>query len=161
MIKTDYRGGKKMASLYKIRKYGDSILRKRCKVIRNIGAKEEEILERMSETMYASQGIGLAAPQVGIGKQIIVVDVGEGLLKLINPLILLKEGESILEEGCLSLPGVALKVKRAKSIVIEGWNEKREKVKIEAEGLFAHAIQHEVDHLQGILIIDYANSQET
>jgi len=150
-----------MASLYKIRKYGDSILRKRCKVIRNIGAKEEEILERMSETMYASQGIGLAAPQVGIDKQLIVVDVGEGLLKLINPLILLKEGESILEEGCLSLPGVALKVKRAKSIVIEGWNEKREKVKIEAEGLFAHAIQHEVDHLQGILIIDYANSQET
>jgi len=150
-----------MASLYKIRKYGDSILRKRCKVIRNIGAKEEEILERMSETMYAFQGIGLAAPQVGIDKQLIVVDVGEGLLKLINPLILLKEGESILEEGCLSLPGVALKVKRAKSIVIEGWNEKREKVKIEAEGLFAHAIQHEVDHLQGILIIDYANSQET
>jgi len=150
-----------MASLYKIRKYGDSILRKRCKVVRNIGAKEEEILERMSETMYAFQGIGLAAPQVGIDKQLIVVDVGEGLLKLINPLILLKEGESILEEGCLSLPGVALKVKRAKSIVIEGWNEKREKVKIEAEGLFAHAIQHEVDHLQGILIIDYANSQET
>ena len=150
-----------MASLYKIRKYGDPILRKRCKVVKDIGMEEEEILERMSKTMYASQAIGLAAPQVGIDKQLIVVDVGEGLLKLINPLVLLKKGKSILEEGCLSLPGVTVKVKRAKSVVVEGWNEKRERIKIEAEGLFAHAVQHEVDHLQGILIIDYANSQET
>ncbi|MEA3485875.1 MAG: peptide deformylase, partial [Candidatus Aerophobetes bacterium] len=111
-------------------------------------------------TMYASQGIGLAAPQVGIDKRLIVVDVGEGLLKLINPLILLEEGESILEEGCLSLPGVNVKVKRAKSVVVEGWNEKRKRIKIKSEDLFAHAIQHEVDHLQGILIIDYADFQE-
>ncbi|MEA1964453.1 MAG: peptide deformylase [Candidatus Aerophobetes bacterium] len=149
-----------MASLYKIRKYGDPILRKKCEIVKNVGVEEEEIFERMSETMYASQGIGLAAPQVGIDKRLIVVDVGEGLLKLINPLILLGEGESVLEEGCLSLPGVTVKVKRAKSVVVEGWNEKRERIKIEGEDLFAHAIQHEVDHLQGILIIDYSDSQE-
>ncbi|MCD6472886.1 peptide deformylase [Candidatus Aerophobetes bacterium] len=147
-----------MVSLYKIRKYGDPILRKKCNIVKNIGIEEEKILKRMSETMYASQAIGLAAPQVGIDKQLIVVDVDEGLLKLINPLILLKEGEGVLEEGCLSVPGITVKVKRAKNIVVEGWNEEGKRVKVEAKGLFARAIQHEIDHLQGILIIDYANS---
>ena len=126
-----------------------------------MGAREKKILQQMAKTMYKAQGIGLAAPQVGIDLQLIVVDGGDNNpIKLANPLILLKEGESLLEEGCLSLPEVALNLKRSKRVMVEGWNEDGEIIKIEGEGLLAHVIQHEIDHLFGILIIDYAEGAE-
>lgn len=147
-------------SVYRVRKYGEPVLRKQCMRVNNVGSREKEILARMALTMYEAQGIGLAAPQVGIDEQLIVVDIGEGLIKLINPLIVWEEGESLLEEGCLSLPEITVKVKRARRVVVKGWNEKGEIVEIGGENLLAHALQHEIDHLSGILIIDYANSQE-
>lgn len=147
-------------SIYRIRKYPESILRKRCKKIDNVGLKEKRILEKMARTMYKAQGVGLAAPQVGIDQQLIVVDVGEGLVKLINPLVLLKEGESALEEGCLSLPEVTVRVKRSGRVMVQGWDENGKMVKVEGEGLLAHALQHEIDHLRGVLIIDYVSSRE-
>jgi len=149
-----------VTSVYRIRKYGEPILRKQCVRVNSVGSKEKEILARMALTMYEAQGIGLAAPQVGIDEQLIVVDIGEGLIKLINPLILLKEGESLLEEGCLSLPEITVEVKRARRVVVQGWSEEGRMIKIEGENLLAHALQHEIDHLSGILIIDYASSQE-
>jgi len=149
-----------VTSVYRIRKYGEPILRKQCVRVNSVGSKEKEILARMALTMYRAQGIGLAAPQVGIDEQLIVVDIGEGLIKLINPLILLKEGESLLEEGCLSLPEITVEVKRARRVVVQGWSEEGRMIKIEGENLLAHALQHEIDHLSGILIIDYASSQE-
>lgn len=158
MRKTGYRVDK--MAVYRIRKYGESILRQRCKRVENIGLREMRILDRMAEIMYEADGVGLAAPQVGIDKRLIVVDAGEDLLKLANPLILLKEGESILEEGCLSLPEIVVRMRRARRVLVEGWNEDGERVTIQGESLSAHILQHEIDHLSGILIIDYANPME-
>ncbi|MFQ5835963.1 MAG: peptide deformylase [bacterium] len=147
--------------VYQIRNYGDPILRSRCRRVEEVRDREKKILQQMAKVMYQAQGIGLAAPQVGIDLQLIVVDGGDNNpIKLVNPLILLREGESILEEGCLSLPEVTLKVKRSKRVMVEGWNEDGEIIKIEGEDLLAHVIQHEIDHLFGILIIDYADQAE-
>jgi len=146
--------------VYRIKKYPDPSLRGKCSRVENVGAKERKILARMAETMYSAGGIGLAGPQVGINQQFIVVDVGEGLIKLVNPKIVFEEGESRMEEGCLSLPGIFVNVKRAGKILVEGWDERGEKIKLSAEGLFAHVLQHEIDHLQGILIIDREEKKE-
>lgn len=147
--------------VYKIRKYGDPILRGGCRPVEKVGARERKILQQMAKTMYRAQGIGLAAPQVGVDLELVVVDLGDNNpLKLVNPLILLKEGESVLEEGCLSLPEITLKIKRSKRVMVEGWNEDGEIIKVEGEDLLAHVIQHEIDHLSGILIIDHADQAE-
>jgi len=106
--------------------------------------------------MYASSGIGLAAPQVGISESMIVADIGQGLYKLINPRIVKRSGRQAIEEGCLSVPGVCIKVGRAKKITVEAQNEESKPVAIEAEDLLACVIQHEIDHLNGKLIVDHA-----
>ena len=142
-------------AILSIRKYGDPILRKECKPVRKIGPDEKELFENMVATMHLEKGVGLAAPQVGIDKQLIVVDVGEGAIKLANPRILKRKGKSTLEEGCLSLPGIKVIIKRAKEIMLEGINEKNQKVNIRADELPAHVFQHEIDHLRGKLIIDH------
>lgn len=147
-------------SVYRIREYGEPILRKQCVRLDNAGLREKEILAKMARTMYKAKGIGLAAPQIGIERQLIVIDVGEGLIKLINPLLISEGGESILEEGCLSLSEITVKARRANRVIVQGWNEQGKIVKIEGENLFAHALQHEIDHLSGVLIIDYVSSQE-
>lgn len=141
----------------KIRYYGDPSLRRRSKPVREVTDAERSILEQMAELMRLSGGLGLAAPQVGINKQMVMVDVGAGLVTLINPRILKKTGSAVMEEGCLSLPGVYVKVRRARKIVVGGYNEQNEKVTLSAQDLFARALQHEIDHLRGRLIIDYAN----
>ena len=147
-------------SVYRIREYGEPILRKRCVRVDSVGLKEKEIFDRIARTMYEAQGLGLAACQVGIDRQLMVVRVGEELIKLANPLVMLRENESTIEEGCLSIPGVTVKVKRAMRVLVQGLNEEGRTIKIEGEGLLAHVLQHEVDHLCGVLIIDYASSQE-
>ncbi|HDY69111.1 MAG TPA: peptide deformylase [Candidatus Scalindua sp.] len=147
-------------SVYRIREYGEPILRKQCVRVDSVGLREKRIFDRIARTMYEVQGIGLAACQVGIDRQLMVIDVGGGLIKLANPLVMSREDESTVEEGCLSIPGVTVKVKRAMRVLVQGLNEEGRRTKIEGEGLLAHALQHEVDHLSGILIIDYASSQE-
>jgi len=146
--------------VYTIRKYPDPSLRKQALKVEKITSRERKILAQMAETMYFADGIGLAAPQVGINKQFIVVDVGDGLIKLVNPKIIFEEGESVMEEGCLSLPGVLLSIKRAKKVLVEGLDERGSKVQISAKGLLSHALQHEIDHLHGTLIIDKVDEKE-
>jgi len=132
-------------------------LRRRSKPVSKVADAERSILEQMAELMRLSGGVGLAAPQVGINKQMVMVDVGNGLVTLINPRILKKTGFEVMEEGCLSLPGVYVKVRRPRKIVVSGYNEQNEKITLNACDLFARALQHEIDHLRGRLIIDYAN----
>ncbi len=147
--------------VYRIRKYGEPILRQKCSRVVRLGSREKRVLSQMATTMYNSQGMGLAAPQIGLAEQLIVIDGwAAGLMKLVNPLILLREGESIMEEGCLSLPHTMVKVKRASRVIVEAWNENEERVRIEGKDLFARVLQHEIDHLLGILIIDYVLPSE-
>lgn len=140
-----------------IAKFPNSILRKKAAKIARISGSEKETLSDMAKTMYLNQGVGLAAVQVGIDKQLAVVDIGDGLIKLVNPAIVKREGSEIQEEGCLSVPNAHVKVKRAKSIVVSFLNENGEVKQLRAEGLLARAIQHELDHLSGTLIIDHLN----
>jgi len=141
----------------KIKHYGDPSLRRRAKPLKAVTDKDRATLEEMAELMRLSGGIGLAAPQVGISKQMIVVDVGNGVFYLINPRITKRSGAQKREEGCLSLPGVYVTVKRPQSVTVTGINEKNEKICFSAGDLFARALQHEIDHLRGRLIIDHTN----
>ena len=142
----------------RLRKYGDPILRKKAKWVEKVGSEERDLLSYMIRIMSKNEGIGLAAPQVGIDKKIIIADTGKELLKLINPQILEKEGEDSLSEGCLSLPEVFVLVNRANKIKIEALSEDKKLVKLTIKGFLARIIQHEIDHLNGVLIIDYASS---
>jgi len=144
----------------KIRVFGDQVLRRRAKAVKKFTPAHARILSQMSQIMYDSQGVGLAAPQVGISETMIVVDAGSGLYKLINPRIVKRKGTQVLEEGCLSVPGVCLQIKRAKEIVVLAWDENGKAIKIEAQDLLACVIQHEIDHLRGRLIVDYASALE-
>lgn len=137
--------------------YGDKVLRKKSQPVKLVGNEERDLIDKMANIMYSNGGIGLAAPQVGINKQFIIVDVGQGLFKLFNPKIKTKKGSAVMEEGCLSVPGVSVKVKRAKRVFVEGINELNKKIAFWADDLFSRALQHEVDHLRGKLIVDYVN----
>jgi len=141
-------------ALKKIIKYPDPTLRKKSKHVERVDKEIKQLIEDMAETMYASRGIGLAAIQIGVLKRVIVVNIGEGLVALVNPEILEGEGGTQMEEGCLCLPGIMVEVKRSEKIKVKGLNDKGEEIVIDAEGLLARALQHEIDHLNGILIID-------
>lgn len=141
----------------RIRFYGDPALRERSRPVREVTDNERSALKEMLELMHLGGGIGLAAPQVGIDKQMILVDIGEGPVAVINPRIMRKKGFDVMEEGCLSLPGVYVKVKRARTIRLTGLNEEGQAVSLTASGLLARVLQHEIDHLRGRMIIDYAN----
>ncbi|MCM1157011.1 MAG: peptide deformylase [Bacteroidales bacterium] len=144
-------------ALRQIRLDGDSILRKKCKEVKEMKERTRILIEDMFETMYAANGVGLAAPQVGILKRIVVVDVDyENPYVLINPVIVLREGEQTGDEGCLSLPGKVGTVTRPSHVICRCLNENMEEVEIEGEGLLARAICHEVDHLEGVLYKDLA-----
>jgi peptide deformylase len=138
-----------------IRIYPDPILRKKALPVKNIDGQVKEIADRMAEAMYANKGIGLAAPQIGIPSQIIVVDLGEGLNILINPEIIEREGESIFEEGCLSLPNIEVTVKRKDKIFIRALDLDGKGMNLELIGFPGRVYQHEIDHLNGILIIHH------
>jgi peptide deformylase len=141
----------------KIRVLGDPVLRKKAKRVLSVSERHRKILSQMARIMYESQGIGLAAPQVGVDESMIVIDIGTGLYKLINPRIVKKQGHQSLEEGCLSCPGVSIKVKRAKKVFVTAFDENEKKHSIEADNLLACVFQHEIDHLNGKLIVDYAS----
>jgi peptide deformylase len=137
-----------------IRKIGDELLRKKSKKIDEINERILTLIKDMQETMYAADGVGLAAPQVGILKRIAVIDVGQGPINLINPEILETEGEYLDEEGCLSIPGQQGNVLRPEKVKVKALNEKGEEFVLEGEGLLARALCHEIDHLDGVLFID-------
>lgn len=141
-------------ALRNIRKYGDDVLRKKCREIDKIDARLLTLIEDMKETMYDADGVGLAAPQVGILKRLFVVDIGDGPLVFINPEIIETSGSQIDEEGCLSLPGETEEVMRPNYVRARALNEKGKEFEIEAEELLARAILHEYDHLNGTLFID-------
>lgn len=132
----------------------DDILHKKSRTVDKIDNRVISLLEDMTETMYQANGAGLAAVQVGILKQIVVIDIGEGLIKLINPVIAEAYGEQQETEGCLSIPGIYGTVKRPQRVVVSALNEKGEPIKLQGSGMLARAFCHEIDHLDGILFID-------
>lgn len=141
----------------KIKLYSDPVLRKKTYLVKEITSEQRDILGKMAQLVYENSGMGLAAPQIGINASMIVADIGTGLYKLINPRIIKREGSQVREEGCLSIPGVCIKIKRAKKILVQAQDEFGKPVTIEAEGFLACVFQHEIDHLKGRLIVDYAS----
>ena len=141
-------------ALRTIRKFGDDVLRKKCREVDEIDERLLTLIEDMKETMYEAEGVGLAAPQVGILKRLFVIDIGEGPFVFINAEILETSGSQTDEEGCLSLPGETKEVIRPNYVKARALNEKGEEFEIEAEELLARAILHEYDHLNGTLFID-------
>ena len=146
--------------IYEVVKYPDPVLSKPAETVTEFNADIERLVEEMFDSMYAAQGIGLAAPQINISKRITVIDVSfkerpEDKLALINPVILDRSGKQVEEEGCLSLPEIREKVTRAAWVKVRAQNVKGETFEVEGEELLARALQHEIDHLNGILFIDH------
>lgn len=137
----------------------DDILRKKSRTVEKIDSRIIMLLNDMAETMYKANGAGLAAVQVGILKRLVVIDVGEGLIKLINPKIVSSFGEQQETEGCLSIPGIYGTVKRLEQVEVSALNEKGDSIKLKGTGLLACAFCHEIDHLDGILFTDKASPE--
>lgn len=150
----------KIKAVYKLRLYPDLALRQKSLPINDVDGAVRDLMDGMAEIMYTYNGIGLAAPQVGMLQRVIIADIGEGLITLANPEILQKAGEDRLEEGCLSLPEIQVNIARSQSIFVRGINPEGKEVQHELSGLTARVIQHEIDHLNGVLIIDYASATE-
>ncbi|NQT06370.1 MAG: peptide deformylase [Candidatus Omnitrophica bacterium] len=144
-------------SILKVIKYPNPLLRRSSRHIDLIKEEDKRLADDMLETMYLNHGVGLAAPQMGISKRIIVIDVGDGPIKLINPEVVERRGSATGDEGCLSLPGIMVTVKRSEKIRYKGLDGDGKVIEGEAEGLLSKAIQHEIDHLNGKLVVDYAN----
>lgn len=133
---------------------GDPVLEERAVEVPKITKKIAKLIDDMLDTMYDADGVGLAAPQVGVSQRIIVIDVGDGPVVLVNPVMVKADGEDIDVEGCLSIPERWVYVKRATEVEVTGLNEKGKQVRIKADGYFARALQHEIDHLDGVLMLD-------
>jgi len=144
----------------KIRKFGDPVLRRKSALVKKVTPRHRDILSAMARLMYDGEGVGLAASQVGIDEAMIVVDIGNGLYKVVNPKVVRAQGAQVNLEGCLSVPGVCIKVKRANKVRVTGFDENGNPLNLEAEGLLACVFQHEIDHLKGRLIVDYASFLE-
>lgn len=141
-------------SIYQIVEIGDEVLRAETAEVRRFDERLHQLLADMAETMYHAEGVGLAAPQVGISKKVVVIDVGEGLIELVNPVILEKKGRQVGEEGCLSVPGKYASIPRANWVKVKAQDRYGKEFEIEGEGFLARAFQHEIDHLSGILFVD-------
>lgn len=135
-------------------KVGDDVLRKICRTQLNFDERLATVLDDMAETMYSAEGVGLAAPQIGILRRYCVVDVGDGLIELINPVIVEQEGEQCGQEGCLSVPGKYGNVTRPMKVTVNAQDRHGNNISITAEGFKARAFCHEIDHLNGILYTD-------
>ena len=144
----------------KIRLYGDPCLETKSKAVKEVGPVERMLIAAMFETVIACKGVGLAAPQVGINEQIFVVDTGKEVFAAINPKIIKTAGKEVMEEGCLSIPRVLVEVKRAKTVWVEFTDQENAQVRAQLNGLTARVFQHEYDHLQGKLILDYLSPKD-
>lgn len=138
----------------KIVKLGDENLRKVCNPVKNFNIRLALLLRDMAETMYKADGVGLAAPQVGILRRVVVIDVGDGLIELVNPVIVSAEGEQAGPEGCLSVPGRRGYVVRPNKVTVRAQDRKGNPVEYTGEGLLARAFCHELDHLDGVMYVD-------
>lgn len=140
---------------YEIRTYGDPVLKSKAAEVVDIDGKVARLVDDMFATLYKSDsGIGLAAPQIGVQKKIFVWDMGEEPLVVINPVIAESSGEWTYDEGCLSIPGLYVEMVRPKEVLMKGWSIDGEEVTFEADELAARLFQHEIDHLDGILMFD-------
>ena len=143
----------------KIREIGDEVLTKPCKEVTKITLRTKVLINDMLDTMYEALGVGLAAPQVGVLKRIVVIDVGEGPIVLINPEIIETSGEQSGEEGCLSVPGKSGLVTRPDYVKVRALNEDMEEIELEGEGLLARAFCHEIDHRDGKMYVDLVEGE--
>ena len=135
-------------------KNGDEILRKVCRTQMTFDEKLATILDDMIETMYAADGVGLAAPQIGMLRRYCVIDVGDGVIELVNPVIEEAEGEQLEQEGCLSYPGEFGTTRRPQKVTVRAQNRHGETIRVTGEGLLARALCHEIDHLDGVIFKD-------
>jgi peptide deformylase len=139
----------------------DRILRQKAKRVRNIDGSVNKLIGDMIETMHAASGVGLAAPQVGVSLRVIVIGIPEQEdIALINPEVVRRKGERVVNEGCLSIPGYMGKLKRSESVTVKGRDRSGKEIRIKAEELLAQALEHEIDHLNGVLYIDRLESQD-
>lgn len=143
-------------ALREIRLMGDEILTKPCKEVTKMTIRNKILINDMLDTMYEAQGVGLAAPQVGILKRIVVIDVGDGPIVMVNPEILERSGEQTGNEGCLSLPGKAGTVTRPMYVKVKAYDQNMKPVILEGEELLARAMCHEIDHLEGHMYVEFA-----
>ncbi len=148
-------------AVLEIRKAGEKVLKEQALPVENIDRIIKKLLSDMADTMYEYDGVGLAAPQVGVSLRIIVVDNGDGLIELINPVIVDSQGTETATEGCLSIPGIFGEVERYSTVTVEGLNRNGKKIQVTGSELLGRALQHEIDHLNGILFIDRAKSITT
>ena len=141
-------------AIRKIREMGDDVLTKVCKEVEKVTPRTKVLIDDMFDTMYDAMGVGLAAPQVGVLKRIVTIDVGEGPILLINPEIIETSGEQTGEEGCLSVPGKSGVVTRPNYVKVRAFDEDMKEIVLEGEGLLARAFCHEIDHLDGHLYVE-------
>ena len=141
-------------ALRNIRQLGDDMLKKKCREVKEVTPKIQQLIDDMLETMYDGNGVGLAAPPVGILKRLAVVDIGDGPIVMINPRVIASRGSQTGDEGCLSLPGKAGTVTRPYYVKIEAWDEEMERYEMEGEELLARAFCHEIDHLDGHMYVE-------
>lgn len=146
-------------ALRQIRIQGDAVLEKKCREVREMTPRIKELVGDMLDTMYDACGVGLAGPQVGVLKRLCVIDVGEGPIVLINPVILTSDGEQTGDEGCLSLPGKAGQVTRPNHVIVRAMDENMQEREVEGEGLLARAMCHEIDHLDGHMYTEKVEGQ--
>ena len=140
---------------YKIRTYGDPVLKSKAAPVENIDGKVARLVKGMFETLtHTDNGLALAAPQIGVQKQVVVWDLGEEPLAIVNPVVVESDGEWVYDEGCLSIPGLYVEMLRPKLVLVRGVGLDGEIVEIEADELEARMFQHEIDHLHGILMFD-------
>jgi peptide deformylase len=137
-----------------IRVYGDPVLKTKAAEVADIDGKLVTLADEMLEAMYAAPGLGLAAPQIGVQKQLFVFDVGDGAHTLVNPTIKESRGEWVYDEGCLSIPGLYVEMARPKEVLLTGWDLDGNEVAVEADELLARLFQHELDHLNGVLMFE-------
>ena len=138
----------------KILRIGDETLRRRARLVEKFDRRLHTLLDDMAETMYEAEGAGLAAPQVGILRRAVVIDVGEGIIELVNPEIVFQEGEQVNAEGCLSIPGKRGTVMRPKKVVVRAQDRNGDPFELTGEDFLAIAVSHELDHLDGVLYVD-------
>ncbi len=141
-----------------IRKAGDPVLKAKAKPVVKVTKTVRQLLDNMVQTMREEDGVGLAAPQVGVSSRLIVVDIGEGLIELINPELVETEGCEVASEGCLSIPGYYGEVERFTQVTVTGLDRNGNPLRLSCDGLLARAMQHEIDHLEGVLFIERAQS---
>lgn len=149
-------------AVLEIRTIGDEVLRQVAEPVRKVNKELKQLIEDMFDTMREANGVGLAAPQVGVSKRLFVIDVGDGMpFALVNPVLVKGWNEIEDQEGCLSVPGVYMPVRRYEKVLFKGRNEKDRAVTIEATGLLARALQHELDHLDGKIFVDLVEDKLT